>query len=109
MERPASVGELEKIELDKAFFKKHDTFIVERKSNVVKLVRKCGKTVEVECDSPLISIWSDQNKGYYACIESFWGIPDYSEDPIKELGKKKFINKLKPSELKTFEYQIRFN
>ena len=107
--RRERLGNLSQIELSKSFFKKYDTLIVERLSNEIKIERKCGKSVIIDCNSPIISIWANPNEGNYVCVESFWGLPDYASAPDRELSKKSYVNKLEEGEQSTFKYEITFN
>jgi len=105
----SSFGTLSTIELSKSFFAEYDTLLVQRRGKSVKLVRRCGKTVTVECESPIIAVWSHPSKGNYVCIESFWGLPDLSGGVTRELKDKKYINDLEAGKSKCFGYDIIFN
>lgn len=105
--RKKTLGEVEKIEVDKAFFRKYKTLICDNNFNHLTLKRKDGRRISFRFHSKYLSIWSKPNAGDFVCIEPWDGLPDF-EKPNLELSKKEGINSLKPGEEYLFSYEMEF-
>lgn len=101
LEPLSEFGWLESIKLDKSLFKKYGTLILERKSPKAVIKRK-DYEITLNADSPVIAVWADENRDSYVCVESWWGIPDYAEKPIREISEKNKINKIAAGETSRF-------
>lgn len=93
------------IKLDKRFFREYNTFIAKRKSDMLTIKRK-KYDLDFKSDSPLIALWADAERDNYVCVESWWGACDYAVNPIRELGKKSYINTLEAGKSKKFGYSV---
>lgn len=105
--RKKTLGEVEKIEVDKDFFRKYKTLICDNNFNHLILKRKDGRRISFRFHSKYLSIWSKPNAGDFVCIEPWDGLPDF-EKPNLELSKKEGINSLKPGEEYLFSYEMEF-
>lgn len=105
--RKKTLGEVGKIEVDKAFFRKYKTLICDNNFNHLTLKRKDGRRISFRFHSKYLSIWSKPNAGDFVCIEPWDGLPDF-ENPNLELSKKEGINSLKPGEEYLFSYEMEF-
>ena len=105
--RKKTLGEVEKIEVDKDFFRKYKTLICDNNFNHLILKRKDGRKIIFRFHSKYLSIWSKPNAGDFVCIEPWDGLPDF-EKPNLELSKKEGINSLKPGEEYLFSYEMEF-
>lgn len=101
---PAFAG---KVELDKAYFKKVNTFIgITAGEQKAILTKKNGGKIEFTTSAPVVALWSDENYGKYFCFEPWWGMPDEAT-PIREIASKKRVNFANPGETKTCGYSIK--
>ncbi len=101
-ERASEYGN--KIELKKETFAQ-DAVVTVNKAKSLTLLRRSGKKLSYEIgDAPILAIWSNNQHGCYACVEVWWGLPDYI-DADRELKNKKYINKL--AAYKTFDYTLK--
>lgn len=90
-----------KIELKKSTFA-NDAVVTVNNAEKVTLLRRDGKKLVYDIgNAPILSIWSNASHGLYACVEIWWGLPDFV-NPDRELKNKPYINKLAAG--KTFEY-----
>lgn len=105
--RKKTLGEVEKIEVDKDFFRKYKTLICDNNFNHLTLKRNDGRRISFRFHSKYLSIWSKPNAGDFVCIEPWDGLPDF-ENPNLELSKKEGINSLKPGEEYLFSYEMEF-
>ncbi len=97
------------VDLEKSLFTRYPSLVMERKSDTVTLRRKCGKTVDVVSDSPIICVWSDDKRGDLVAVESWWGLPDFAVETERELKNKKFINSLESKREFKCGYKLEFD
>ena len=92
-----------KIELCKDTFK-NDAVVTVNNAKKVTVLRKNGKKLTYDIgDAPILAVWSNNRHGCYACVEVWWGLPDFV-DCDRELKNKKYINKLDAG--KSFDYSL---
>ncbi len=95
-----------RIDLSKELFNRINTIII-RTENIreVKLVKSDSSSIIMDKgDAPFIALWSDKKTGNYVCIEPWFGVPDYLDNP-KDIMKKKEIRVLEPGQ--SFEYSYK--
>ncbi len=105
LEPVSDLGRFDSVKLDKSLFKKYGTLILKRKSPKIVVKRK-NYEITVRSDSPIIAVWADEERDSYVCVESWWGVPDYADDPIGEISDKTYINKLAAGETGCFRYSV---
>ncbi|MGN1093503.1 MAG: hypothetical protein ACI4SC_00805 [Candidatus Neoclostridium sp.] len=105
LSREVKIEDGNEIIADKAFFRRHNTFIAVRKNKEVTIIRK-NYDVTVTSDSPLIALWADDERDNYVCVESWWGACDYAVRPVREISKKPYINALEKGKSDKFGYTI---
>lgn len=93
------------LSLSKDTFKKYDTLVFKNESKKIILDNGFNRLISYEFDSPYFAIWSNPNKGSFVCIEPWWGMTNYINEPssIKDrLG----IDEIKES--KEYSFTINF-
>lgn len=104
---PPSPTYVERAELDKAYFKKVNTFIGITGGDQKAIVeKKNGGKIELTTSAPIVALWSDENYGKYFCFEPWWGMPDEAV-PVREIADKKRVNFARPGETKTCGYSLK--
>ncbi len=96
-----------RIELSKELFGRINTIII-KSENIrnVRLVKSDSSTLTMDKgDAPFIALWSDKKTGNYVCIEPWFGVPDYLDNP-KDIMRKKEIRVLKPGLSFKFSYKL---
>ena len=103
------LGRFKEIEMDKSFFKKYGTLLLDSKDiDKVYLYRKNGEIVEYCIENrDFLAIWSHSYCGDYVCVEPWDSLPDFI-DADKELKDKKTIKSLDQGKEYLFKYSIRF-
>ena len=98
---------VKKLELDKAYFKKVNTFIgLTSGEQKAILTKRNGGKIEFTTSAPIVALWSDENYGKYFCYEPWWGMPDEAT-PTRELACKKRVNFVAPGETKICGYSLK--
>ncbi len=100
--------ETDRIDLNKKLFNDINTIILKSKDfdNSISLFKKDGSKLTVRSnEATFFALWSDKTWGDYVCIEPWTGVPDY-ENPVREISKKPFIQKIKKGEHYVFTYEI---
>ncbi len=99
--------EFKKFEVDKTFFCAYDTLMLvsEERDSALTFTRGDGKKVKFHFTAPVVAFWSEMERGDFACIEPWWGVPDYL--PLeREISKKPLVTMLKPGESVCEGYEI---
>lgn len=94
-----------RLPLNKALFEKYNTLIMERPCPEYKICRKEYSLIFTG-RSPLLALWSDACRDSYVCAESWWGVCDYADAPLRQLQNKQYVNRLAPHAEKTFGYTV---
>lgn len=95
-----------KLELCKDTFA-HDAVVTKNMSQSVILKKRGGEELRFDIgDVPVLAIWSKVPFGKFACVEAWWGLPDYA-DCRRELIDKPLINKLEGGG--QFDYEVRIS
>lgn len=100
-------GMTDRINLDKAFFRKINTVIlIAEDFEEVTLHKRDGSLLTMhKGKAPYLAIWSDTKFGDYVAIEPWYGIPDTL--PVKkEFTQKAGMNFLLPHQSETFSYYV---
>ena len=95
--------------LKKDSFKKLDTLVFKGNSETLSLftgIKEC--LITYSFDAPYFAIWSNANKGEFVCVEPWWGISNYVDEPV-DLESRIAINKLKENEKISFSYSLTFS
>lgn len=93
----------DRLELCKGTFI-HDAVVTKNMSQSVILKKRGGEELRFDIgDVPVLAIWSKVPFGKFACVEAWWGLPDYA-DCRRELIEKPLINKIESG--KQFNYEV---
>ncbi len=96
-----------KFEVDKNFFRTYDTLMLVSpdKDSALTFTRGDGKKIKFHFSSSVVAFWSEMERGDFACVEPWWGVPDYL--PLdREISKKPLITTLEPGEKICEGYEI---
>lgn len=98
----------QKLIISKDLFKKYLTICLKNdETNIWILHIGDGYKYIYDLNSPLVAIWSHDQKGKYVCIEPWWGKPQYNGMP-KELKDREYINYCESNATKIFNFSITF-
>lgn len=96
------------LEMKKSVFEKYPSLVLDRQNEETVLKRRNGKQVIITSTSPIICVWSDDKRGAFVAVESWWGLPDFWLDTKRELSKKDFINSLEAGCTNEYNYKLEF-
>lgn len=94
------------ISLKKETFKELDTLIFENKEGGLIVDTGFNHVLTYKFDANLFAVWSNKDLGDYVCVEPWWAITNYQNEP-KDITNRKYINKIEKE--KVFSYQVTFS
>ena len=94
LDNPIKIDEV--LSLEKETFKKYDTLVIKNDTKSLIVDNGFNRLVAYKFDAPYFAIWSNPTKGNFVCIEPWWGISNYINEP-KDLSKRKGIHKVDSS------------
>ena len=103
---PSVIKPIERLEVDKDFIRKYETLILQTKQNSTLLYeRGDGVKIKFTVPSPIIALWTEENRGGFCCIEPWWGLPD-SLPLNREIEKKPLMCKVNGNGIYKAGYKI---
>ena len=92
--------------ISKDLFKELDTIVMINESDKVVVLTKTHK-VTYRFNSPLFALWTNKDTSNFICVEPWYGIGSYLNEP-KELKERLYINELEPSSIRKHTHSINF-
>ena len=75
-------------------------------SDKVVVLTKTHKVI-YRFNSPLFALWTNKDTSNFICVEPWYGIGSYLNEP-KELKDRLYINELEPSSIRKHTHSINF-
>ncbi len=97
----------DKISLNNNVFDELDTIILLNKTKKITL-HTDFYNFDYDLNSPLVALWQNPKTNNFICVEPWWGIASYNNEP-KTLNNRLYINKLSPNESAIYSFSITIN